>query len=1564
MFGSRKNRPPNSPLNASTVSPSAATAALTAFRRDSTLSNSSLSAAAAAAALRARPTSPTDVASVQTQRTIRRSASASSSSNSTSNHRRGSSPYHLTRQPSTGSMTERTFRSPSPGPRRRSQSSGGLPRTPYTMDEAPPPPVPAIPESVNMAAARARGERPKSLGLVTTPVRTASQKMAEKGKGGSWFGAATVGDLGNVRTSDASMTIHSTRTPVSAQPAAESPPPHEEAQSESGGSSVNFSYPARLRVASPTRVAEEDETAPPKQTRQAAAPKPKKRSSTISPQRGGSVRSARPASIASDRELVYDPNSRRMVPRADLEVFDHHVQTAAETRPKKKKSALNRAGSHLAAGTMGRARGSAVDTTNVPSAAQMAAAASLRSHRVEAKQQVTDEQEEYYQEEAETGSSSELQMASTERPAEPEPRMRRYETSTSPDIQHDSGLQRRPSVVREEVEESEASEAERETLPNAAAALDAVPVRHSIYVHGVPSPPQSENTDDVAPTEFAATSRLSPDPILEKPEPRETQSLRRTSRGYSNSPVRSAHFGPVQETLTVKHEPPVRALSPRKSALKQSPSRGASPIGDRSDMSGTDTPTQEPPPPRKKSVRVSFDDENTVVLGEAAGRAENDSPVPPSPQQVTSGGKKPWYSSLGIGRKKDAVPLEEDEVMKPRPALPSFGSVRARKVSPRPDEERALVRPHDPLEGISETSSPELERRKLASEGPGQSSDHALGAIINDQGSRTGANISKQREPLPPIVTSIEGSGYASDSATSEEDSANLAEQPKLSTEESVVSQASTLVQPSGVSTAEQRTIEVKDFGDKHNIVPSISLTQPSPQPEIQGKERESYLRFPGGFPETETETESDGESHSSPARQAAFEPVVQKGDATATIHTPATVLATQTAVHEPELGSDESSIYSDAYEDLSEAEGDGYLSLDAVVDSPIIKTPPKHVLEKAHAQRPESTTPTPQSRRTGDLSISEPGDQWAAAKAYWRSLTSEKRAQLEKEAADEAGTEADLEEDQPIEEPRRKKSVEKRNAEKRTMEQRRVVDPSRTYMIQPGTKAGSIGSIDTDAASKSKAAAPRRDKHQQSDGRGVESGMRLRKTMRPSAEPKPVESATHFRQSMRASHESQPVESGTHMRKTMRSGPVQQPAPRQRPISHQPLGTTNESSSNKDRTNHTRTKSESASVPASVFPPSLRRRGSDSSASSFKRARPATQAGGFAFRKTMRASADGGASLALRDSRDQQRDAGSRLSMARTASPPVSMRRTLRGERRRSDDSGTGYLRFPGRSGKSEKKARRTSRFGDDSSDEDDEAVGRRFTSRFNDSSDEDLAPAKPQPSLGSKTMRAGHKGAPSPPLPEEEELSDADLPGVAGGSDDKTPDVTLAGAGRSSLGGQRQRRSSFISSVLRRNKKYDSGGKISRPELVESAARRDTTLERTSDELAAVRSGGARQAGASSPKLQKRIAAMPISRINTNNSQQKDWPLTPTADAVDEDQDVFYDAADGAGDDVDVSHQRSPSVLGQSNAQSSVTRPGFMLRRKTTASATEDGGEKTSGGGNKKKKFGTLRRMFRLDE
>ncbi|CAL8578198.1 hypothetical protein XPA_003996 [Xanthoria parietina] len=117
MFHRRRassNPPAKAPPTAA-----ASTAAVQAFLA-SRASQANLSSAAAAAALRSRPTTPTPVGDLPTRRRAQRSGSVSSN---------GSSRPNLQRQNSAGSMTERTFRDPSPS----------RPNPEYLYQDDPPP---------------------------------------------------------------------------------------------------------------------------------------------------------------------------------------------------------------------------------------------------------------------------------------------------------------------------------------------------------------------------------------------------------------------------------------------------------------------------------------------------------------------------------------------------------------------------------------------------------------------------------------------------------------------------------------------------------------------------------------------------------------------------------------------------------------------------------------------------------------------------------------------------------------------------------------------------------------------------------------------------------------------------------------------------------------------------------------------------------------------------------------------------------------------------------------------------------------------------------------------------------------------------------------------------------------------------------------------------------------------------------------------------------------------------------------------------------------------------------
>jgi hypothetical protein len=156
-------------------------------------------------------------------------------------------------------------------------------------------------------------------------------------------------------------------------------------------------------------------------------------------------------------------------------------------------------------------------------------------------------------------------------------------------------------------------------------------------------------------------------------------------------------------------------------------------------------------------------------------------------------------------------------------------------------------------------------------------------------------------------------------------------------------------------------------------------------------------------------------------------------------------------------------------------------------------------------------------------------------------------------------------------------------------------------------------------------------------------------------------------------------------------------------------------------------------------------------------------------------------------------------------------------------------------------------------------------------------------------------------------------------------------------------------MSSILRRKK--DPADKISRS-TSESASRRDTHLERGPERLAFIRSNS--ESRAHSSRLHKRGA---------------NWPLQDHQNTHEE-EDQFDD---GSQNTYVVDEEKRPSTAGGlgPSPSSPTTKTGFLKRRSTShsqigaanhgASASIDGSEV---GTPKKKKFGTLRRMFKLDD
>ncbi|KAK4453490.1 hypothetical protein QBC34DRAFT_395792 [Podospora aff. communis PSN243] len=1625
------------PLTSSTADPSATTAAAAVFKRHE--SNSSLSAAAAAAALAARPTTPTRVADVQTKRTMRRSASIASSAASSEIHERPG----LHRRGSSGSMADRTFRSPSP---HRPTSSGSAHRQSHSFsytatDDMPP--VPALPRGAEIATQQGLHHSPASLGARTTPLLLASQILASE-NAPSWFGASKMGDPSNVRHTDPAMA-----SPPSSPPqAVRGEQQAELVRSSSCSSSVNFSYPSRARVGSPTapsagarisselqpRSAVQEQSTALRQTQQPRQAKPQSRKRNSTPAASSHASVSSPA----DQVLVYDPNSRRMVRQADLWALEQAVQDASAQPAsfKRKKQTPQRAGSHLAKGTMGRTKVNATAIEQAKSSQMVKLAPEQPRHP----DQALDSQEaEEPTADRVISPREDVQNQDRYRAADPNPRAQFSDPapaavptlgSTSRNISQQT-IKRHPSVVKEEPElESETERYPRELV---AWAPDTGPAAQSARFEtcsgaereleraedAVPSLGPSSAASplsDQGPTFAAGTLQASPVPLEEKQSQSASEPVRLShtlpERAASNSPVRQAHFGSVSNNLTVRHSPPPRSISPRKSALKHSssPNRGASPSDDTSEASGGNNLREEPSIARKKSVRVSFDDENTVVVGESASTNQSDSPVFASPQHTV---RRPWYSSIGRN-KKELPPLDDDEIMKPRPALPSFGSVRDRK--PREilqDEgERPLVRPIvDRLHGSTIPKAPSgtaSEGKSLDAPVIGQSSDFAVGAILvreQEERSKVPANTSRYREPLPPVVTSVEGSGYMSDSSISSSSELESQGIPEVAAAEPLHS--STVDADADTAVERHKPVGPVKLGDASEMaVPAISISQPTPPVEERSTVPAFHLDVPGGFPQDDSDL-----SAAEGSRNAA---TVANEPKEATLAPPPTGPSALLSTAEPSSDS-ESSIYSDAYEDLSEIEGDGFQSLNAVLEGPVPAksttaaplseasprkppAPQDHSRSRIHASAVPTTVLAP-AQPTKTTEIEKPEDEWEKVKAYWKNLTADKRAQLEREAAEDAGIDGDLEEVQAVQKPKKKKSVERRNSERKVLavhmaqqiaaqqqKQAQAKPVERNYMIQPGTKW-----VDANNVRSSMQTTLRSHPPQQSSAATSHDTPRIRKSMRANDS-----SANGAAQTNRA-----------------------------RPADARPASMVVPSATQQHQ------RAPEPSVPHSHRPLFLKRRGSTSSESSFKRTRPGVIAHVSGFRTSMRQASPPSAATqpephASKRFSLRSLSPPSSTSKRTSTGPPVSMatgmhmRQTLRdssSERKKS----SGGLRLPGFGSKKTVKhsgSQFSSRFGD-SSDEDGDGGKSGFRSRFEDSSDDEAVSPIVLPRTIPRSLR-NQDSAASTALPEELEESEERLteegavvntkqerPQQQSVSSTSQPPGTTIRPARSGSGGligsqtaptlpttgpakATDRRNSVASkrgslmTALRR-KKHGSSGKISRSEITESAARRDTKLERNASQLRGIRADEDEDDNVEqekavspprSPKLQKRVVSLARSMGSTeaNAATGGDLPsplaLTTSSPAV-ELPSANLDEKEFLGSPLRRPSTRSDNLGTRTlSGQGSVgagtgPQPGFLERRTLSAGVMSLEAPSAAGtSSTKKKKFGALRRMFGLSD
>jgi serine/arginine repetitive matrix protein 2 len=1352
------------------------------------------------------------------------------------------------------------------------------------------------------------------------------------------------------------------------------------------------------------------------------------------------------AAHGQKQNLVYDPNTRSFLPESELLFIEQSIQDAAErpVRRKKKVAPQGATGTHLAAGTVGgRIHGSAVSATNTVDNT-LNQARELRTSPQPANTSAPRRKKKSYV-------SDDSHEVESRTPSVPAYDSDNSEKAIKLNTRAGMVLAKKPSIVREDREREEAEDDANKALERQAA-LKKLESRSSDARSISPTPiskpnvpmghgrglalasnvtaqnqQQARPVSQLAPTfstETTATSTL----ISASVGTSEADAgSAKPARVQSLSPVRNAHFLTTPENLAVRHQPPARSISPMKSALKHSPSsRGSSPNGEipvgsstnrissLSEASDTSTVmSDERPHPKKKSVRVSFDDDSTVVRGQSDSPVSSDTPVLQSPQ-----GKRGWVSGMGRGRKTDLAEMDDsdDEIMKPRPALPSFGSVREKKT--RDLEERPLVKPAESSEPAAPLPSPLFTTTTGVSiQHPlGQSSDHALGAVLtHDQASEKVADILKSREPLPPEVTSVEGSGYISDSSSSVGTTEHIVESSDTMQQESETQKVpkmaeeskynhgdyseSSLASSLAPSRDESEILTAKTNGN--GTVPTLAVTRASPT--VEETEKEGQLPYIiGGFPDSSDSGLDDSrisivehqptEPSPSAVGIAEPEPIVHPSGSSAIGD-----IAAQNLHHRPATAeedseeSDNNSVYSDAAEDLSDMQGDGFMSLDAVVESPIVAKIP--VL--AIAKPPDSPTtrgfkekPYVNSALSKEPREPEKDEGWDKVQEYWSGLTAEKKKEIEQGAREE--TDESSEEVKPAPKPKKTKKVVVKSppTSPQTNQQRTEDFPDRTYQIAPGAKAGPNGPVPIMRSSMRAA---------QSDNDEV---IHMRSSMR--TPPPNAEESVHMRRSMR---------DGGSLRGPMRSTSKatapssQEKASLQKKYRPMSVPQPEIKPSPVETKQHVKSMSTSSAYAAPVTrpTPTLRRKGSAESDSSFKRARPATE--GYSMKRTMRGPQPQQAPASpqspdlptstVRSSRFSLRSLSPTGSAYRDT-PTTGLGRTLRNNPRgptlRSPAPGNtkSTSRFPG-FGKSKSQPKlepsRASRFADSSDDED---VYPSFRSRFVDTDDEedDIVPVrtatKSPMSLGRTIRRTNIIDDDSSDLPDTDDekpshpskvtkdvvppartvtpthagtaLASGSLRRSGSGRDfigaTTTTSIT-AGAGAVARPNQK-RRGSFMS-ILRR-KKPDPASKVQKIDG-ESGARRDTPLERTRANLKAVRQDSnfslfSTASGATSPKLQKRGA----SKGTGTSGTLENWPLAsphPDTNGVGPNDERPF-----SSDGPDVSEKQLENGKG-----SAVSGKSDLGTRRTTATSLA-AVDLSTVIPPKKKKFGMLRRAFRLDD
>ena len=837
-----------------------------------------LATGAAAAALRSMTPTSTPVGQIQTKRMAERSNSIGAGQNAVRGRSRGN---NLQRRSSSASMSERTFREPSPG---RPPTSNPQPSTRNSQ-----PPVPRLPQNYADVPPIPKKSSRRSVSIDDIQMRKRETMTSQMPNRMSMAAAppATPRLANNPASTAARRVVSGT-------------PKLERTDSQN---SVNFSYPGRARPSSP----------PPQK------------------QRTGLVKGGMPASPTTPTTPT-SPTAPQGISPAEARNIQYQITQTAQQPVKKKKQRINKQvaeGSHLQTGTlnakpvltplapgpsMTEEHETQISTTKGQNTARLTGQA---SHFPSSPTSPTSD-----------GVESDSDSAATRR------------------VQRASGLlQKQPSVVREDWEGEQGRNGETPS-PASIVPIRAAPNKQTAKAN------VSRKIEEPVSIYKSEAEPSPPAPV----NPSSTLAAPQTKRGTSLSPSRSTRFSKrisIDMTEGQKHEPPPRSLSPMKPALKHSPSPKILAVDAARPRESSLTPSEatdisaDGAPRRKKVSHVSFESEPAVV-GTYTQADLPSSPQVASPQYREQGKKWPGTRTKAQNSTTLQANSDDEDSMKPRPQLPTFGSVR----KGRNNEAETSVNQRttsSPPSSVSSSSTSSLTHPTTME--TSFSSDHAVGSLLSQQ-----AMLQKigPRLPVPSKMSLADGTelGYDTESVYS-------------------VDEDRTIEAPSQLMSSQALMPAPKPV-DKPMHVPSIAVQPATPGPDEEVRHQDNWLvNVPGSFPPT-----------------SAYASGAASGNQAVSIYSN----VTQQIDHEEpqawqdrmpsivEEDEDHDSVYSDAAEDLADPEGDGFGSINAIVRSPVVSSPG---VQSAATDSPSTPMPRPDVRPSNDNRT----ESWDDTSARWKGL-------------------------------------------------------------------------------------------------------------------------------------------------------------------------------------------------------------------------------------------------------------------------------------------------------------------------------------------------------------------------------------------------------------------------------------------------------------------------------------------------------------------------------------------------------------------------------------------------